>query len=193
MEETIVYFETQGKVNTPKVLSLVKERAQARSIRKVVLASTRGETAKASVESLDELGLKLVVIPWQFGFKDRPQPFPLELVTEIREKGHQVHFGTMLFHTEDLYGIKTPQVMANLLRIFGQGTKVCVEIIMMACDGGCIEAGETVIAVAGTASGADTAVVATAAPSTKLNRLRIHEIICKPLLVRKTADAADQP
>ena len=191
MEETIVYFETQGKVNTPQVLSLVKERAQARSIRKVVLASTRGETAKASVETLDELGLKLVVIPWQFGFRDT-QPFPRELVTELEEKGHQVHFGTMLFHTEDLYGIKTPQVMANLLRIFGQGTKVCVEIIMMACDGGCIEAGETVIAVAGTAAGADTAVVATAAPSTKLNRLRIHEIICKPLLVRKAADAADQ-
>ena len=95
---------------------------------------------------------------------------------------------------DDLYGIKTPQVMANLLRIFGQGTKVCVEIIMMACDGGCIEAGETVIAVAGTGGagrGADTAVVATAAPSTKLTRLRIHEIICKPLLLREKADTTD--
>jgi hypothetical protein len=87
----------------------------------------------------------------------------------------------MLFHTEDLYGTKTPQVMANLLRIFGQGIKVCVEIIMMACDGGSVGIGEKVIAVAGSGAGADAAVVATASPSTKLTGLRIHEIICKPL------------
>ena len=53
---------------------------------------------------------------------------------------------------------------------------------MMACDGGCIGIGEKVIAVAGTGSGADTAVLATAAPSTKITSLRIHEIICKPIL-----------
>jgi uncharacterized protein len=104
------------------------------------------------------------------------------LVDELRGKGHLVHFGTMLFHTTELYGTNIPQVMANLLRVFGHGTKVCIEILMMACDGGCIEAGEKVIAVAGTASGSDTAVVATAAPSTRLTSLRIHEIICKPIL-----------
>jgi hypothetical protein len=87
----------------------------------------------------------------------------------------------MLFHTEDFYGTKTPQVMANLLRIFGQGIKVCAEIIMMACDGGCVEIGEKVIAVAGSGAGADTAVVATTSSSTKMGGLRIHEIICKPL------------
>ena len=78
--------------------------------------------------------------------------------------------------------MNVPQAMANLLRVFGQGTKVCMEIIMMACDGGCIGIGEKVIAVAGTGSGADTAVLATAAPSTKITSLRIHEIICKPIL-----------
>ncbi|MBI4620192.1 MAG: hypothetical protein HY739_08535 [Desulfobacterales bacterium] len=190
MEEKIVYFEKTGKVNTPQVLSLVKERGQARDIRRVVLASTRGETARTFAEAFEGSGIELVVIPWQFGFRDT-HPFPRELVTELELKGHQVHFGTMLFHTDDLYGTKTPQVMANLLRIFGQGIKVCVEIIMMACDGGCIEAGETVIAVAGTAGGADTAVVATAAPSTKLTLLRIHEIICKPLLMREKSDTLD--
>jgi len=47
---------------------------------------------------------------------------------------------------------------------------------MMACDGGGVDIGEKVIA------GADTAVLATAAPSTKITSLRIHEIICKPIL-----------
>ena len=187
MEEKIVYFETPGKDNTQEVLDLVKERAEARDIRKVVLASTRGTTAKAALEAYKDSEMELVVVPWQYGF-GKAQPFPQELVAEIQEKGHQVHFGTMLFHTEELYGSKTPQVMANLLRIFGQGIKVVVEIIMMACDGGCIEAKETVIVVAGTGAGADTAVVATAAPSNKMSKIRIHEIICKPIHIRKKDD-----
>ena len=187
MEEKIVYFETPGKDNTSEVLSLVKERAEARGIKKIVLASTRGGTASAAMEAFEGSGVELVVVPWQYGF-GKSQPFPGELVTELEGKGHRVHFGTMLFHTDDLYGVKTPQLMANLLRIFGQGTKVVVEIIMMACDGGCVDAKETVIVVAGTGVGADTAVVATAAPSNKMPKLRIHEIICKPIMAPKKED-----
>jgi len=180
MEEKIIYFERPGNGNTADVIRLVKERAQARRIKKVVVASTRGETARAAAKALEGTSLHLVVIPWQYGFRD-VQPFPPELVAELQEKAHRVHFGTMLFHTEDLYGNRTPQVMANLLRIFGQGIKVCVEIIMMACDGGCVDVGEKAIVVAGTGAGADTAIVATASPSTKMTGLRVHEIICKPL------------
>ncbi len=180
MEEKVVYFETAGKENTPEVLRLVKERAQARGISKIVLASTRGDTARAAVDAFDGSGLRLVVIPHQFGFGER-QRFPQELVGELEKKGHRVHFGTMLFHTDDLYGVRVPQLMANLLRTFCQGIKVVVEIILMACDGGLIEQGEKVIAVAGTGAGADTAVVAIAATSNKLSELHITEIICKPL------------
>ena len=180
MKEQIVYFEKPGRENTAEVIQLVKERARARGISKVVLASTRGGTARAAADAFQGTDLRLVVVPWQFGFGDQ-QPFPQELVGELEAKGHRVHFGTMLFHTEDLYGTKTPNVMANLLRIFGQGIKVCVEIIMMACDGGRIDLGERVIAAAGAGAGADTAIVATASSSTRMTGLRVHEIICKPL------------
>lgn len=180
MEEKIIYFETTGKENTPEVIRLVKERAQARGITKIILASTRGDTARTAMETFDGSALRLVVIPHQFGFGER-QRFPQELVAELEKKGHRVHFGTMLFHTDDLYGVKTPRLMATLLRTFCQGIKVCVEIILMACDGGLIEQGEKVITVTGTGAGADTAVVATAAPSNKLADLHIQEIICKPL------------
>lgn len=181
MEEKIVYFEIPGEDNTETVLALVKERAEARNIGKIVLASTRGHTARAAVKAFEGTGLKLVVIPWSFGAV-KEHPFPLEIKTELEEKGHQVHFSTMLFHTGDLYGSQTPTIMANLLRIFAQGFKVAVEILMMACDGGCVAGKEKVIVVAGTARGADTAVVATAAPSLRWTKLRIHEIICKPLM-----------
>jgi hypothetical protein len=182
MEEKIVYFEKPGKENTGEVIRLVLERAKLRNISRIVVASTRGNTAKSLSEAVDGEDIKLVVVPWQFGFKGKENPFPQELVDELRTKKHLVHFGTMLFHTTDLYGTNIPQALANLLRAFGQGIKVCFEIVMMACDGGCIGIGEKVIAVAGTASGADTAVLATAGPSTKVASLRIHEIICKPIL-----------
>jgi len=180
MEEKIVYFEKAGKENTAEVLKFVKERAQARGVTKVILASTRGDTARAAAVAFDGSDIRLVVIPHQFGFGER-QRFPQELVTELEKKGHRVHFGTMLFHTDNLYGVTAPRLMATLLRTFCQGIKVCVEMTLMACDGGIVDPGEKAIVVAGTAVGADTAVVVTSAPSTKLADLRIHEIICKPL------------
>jgi hypothetical protein len=182
MEEKIVYFEKPGKGNTAQVIQLVKERAQARGINRIVVASTRGTAAKAFMEAVRGSDQRLVIVPWQFGFKGEDQPFPQELVSELRSNSHRVHFGTMLFHTTEFYGTSTPHAMANLLRTFGQGTKVCLEILLMACDGGCVGIGEKVIAVAGTGSGSDTALVATAAPSSRLGSLRIHEIICKPFL-----------
>jgi hypothetical protein len=186
VEEQIVYFEKAGEENTSEALRLVRERASARGIDKVVLASTRGNTARSAMEAFANTNIKLVVVPWQFGFAEmlgmgEGQRFPKELVSELEAQGHQVYFGTMLFHTEDLYGSRAPLAMANVLRVFCQGIKVCVEILLMAANGGLVITGEKVIAIAGTVSGADTAVVATAAPSTRLAGLHINEIICKPL------------
>lgn len=179
-KEKITYFETAGPENTEETLRLAAERARARGITKIVLASTRGDTARLAAERFADTGIKMVVIPHQYGFIGE-QRFPAALVSELEQKGHCVHFGTMLFHTEGFYGMNTPSVMATLLRTLCQGMKVCVEIILMATDGGCVAAGEKVIAVTGTGRGADTAVVAIAAPSTKLSELHITEIICKPL------------
>jgi hypothetical protein len=182
MEERIVYFEKPGETNTEQVVRLVLDKAKQKNINKIVVASTRGNTARTISAAVEGKDITLVVIPWQFGFKGKENPFAPELVKELREQKHTVHFGTMLFHTTDLYGTNTPQALANILRVFGQGIKVCIEIIMMACDGGCVGIGEKIIAVGGTRYGADTAVIATAAPSTRLATLRIHEILCKPML-----------
>ncbi len=180
MEETITYFETAGLDNTEETLRLATERAEARGINKIVLASTRGDTARRYAEILAGTGIEMVVVPHQYGFGEG-QRFPQELVSELEKKGHRVHFGTMLFHTDSFYGERAPSVMATVLRTFCQGMKVCVEIILMAVDGGRVASGERVIAVTGTGRGADTAVVATAAPSSRFHELHITEIICKPL------------
>ncbi len=184
MEGKIVYFEKPGKDNTEATLQLAAERAKARGIKKIILASTRGDTARLAAGLWADSGIKMVVVPHQYGFM-AGQRFPAELVAELAGQGHTVHFGTMLFHTENLYGMDTPRIMANLLRTFCQGMKVCVELIFMAVDGGCVDTGEEVVVVAGTGRGADTAVVAVAAPSTKLPELHITEIICKPLQTKQ--------
>ncbi len=185
MEEKIVYYEKPGMENTETTLQLAAERAKDRGIKKIILASTRGETARLAAKVWDGSGIKMVVVPHQYGFMAPQQRFPAELVSELAEKGHTVHFGTMLFHTEKLYGMDTPTVMANLLRTFCQGMKVCVELVFMAVDGGCVDSGEEVVVVTGTGRGADTAIVAIAAPSTKLPELHITEIICKPLQTKQ--------
>jgi hypothetical protein len=192
IEEKIVYFNKPGPKNSDETLRLAINRARERGITKIVLSSTTGELARLAAERLAGTGLQMVVVPHQYGFP-HAQRFPLDLITELEKQGHCVHFGTMLFHTEDLYGTKTPGVMATLLRIFCQGIKVCVEILLMAADGGHIAAGEKVIAVCGTIRGADTAVVAIAAPSTKLHELHITEIICKPLETRSWPASTPPP
>lgn len=181
MEEKITYFETPGLDNTEETLRLAAERAKSRGIKKIVLASTTGETARLALERFAGTGIKMVVVPHQYGFVLGKQRFPAKLIAELEQQGHRVHFGTMLFHTDGFYGTTTPTVMAIVLRTLCQGMKVAVEIILVAADGGCIDAGEKVIAVTGTGRGSDTAVVATAANSTKLHDLHITEIICKPL------------
>ena len=64
--------------------------------------------------------------------------------------------------------------------MFSQGTKVAVEIAVMALDAGLIPFGEPVIAVGGSGRGADTAVVLTPAHAKAIFDTEILEIICKP-------------
>ncbi|MBN1191250.1 MAG: hypothetical protein JXA46_15955 [Dehalococcoidales bacterium] len=185
MEEKIVYFEEHGPQHTEETLKLAIERARARGINKMVLASTRGETARVAARMLAGTGMKMIIVPHQFGFIHTEQKFTPELVREMNHEGHTVHFGTMLFHTEKLYGNSTSTALANMLRTFCQGMKVCVEIVLMAADAGHVAIGEQIVVVAGTGRGADTAVLALGSTSTHLGDLHITEIICKPLQTRQ--------
>lgn len=82
MEEKIVYFENQGKENTAELIKLIKERALKRGIKKIVIASTRGDSAREFAKALVGTDIKLVVIAWQYGFKEE-QPFWLNLIPEL--------------------------------------------------------------------------------------------------------------
>ena len=181
IESKVVYFEKVTPENTETTFELVRDKLRSTGIKKLVLASTTGATAKKAVEFFKDMGVKIVVVPHQFDFLRETNRFPQDLAKMLREAGHEVHFGTMLFHTEDFYGTSAPTLMANLLRCFSQGTKVCFEIALMATDAGLLSSGEKVVAIAGTGRGSDTALVMQAASSRNLKKMRVHEIICKPL------------
>jgi hypothetical protein len=71
-------------------------------------------------------------------------------------------------------------IIAQTLRLFGQGMKVVVEIAAMAADAGAIPADKDVLVVSGSGRGADTAVVIKPANSHRLFDMVVKEIIAKP-------------
>ena len=70
-------------------------------------------------------------------------------------------------------------IIADTLRLFGHGTKVAVEVTIMAADAGALS-GNDVIAIGGTGRGADAALVIKPAHMNNLFDMRIREVICKP-------------
>ena len=72
-----------------------------------------GATARKAMDFFKDSSVKLIVVPHQFGFRRKVNPFPPEMVKSLRDSGHEVHFGTMLFHTNSLYESSAPILMAN--------------------------------------------------------------------------------
>lgn len=180
-----VYFESSGDQNTDAVLKLVKDYAKTEGIRNIVVASTIGRTGVKASQTFE--GFNLVVITHHAGFKE---PGMQELRDEHR-RAILKHGAKILTSTHALssverairkkFGTLQPlELIANALRLLGEGAKVCVEIVVMATDAGLIPEDEDVIAIAGTGRGADTALVIKPASSLRFFDLKIRETIAKP-------------
>ena len=76
-------------------------------------------------------------------------------------------------------GISWSDLIAHTYYTFSQGTKVAVEIAVMAADAALIPIDKEVIAIAGSDTGADTALVIQPAYSTDFFSLKVREIIAK--------------
>lgn len=181
MESKIIYFEERKPENTDITLALVKERLKRAPIKKIVLASTEGVTASKALAYFKDMDIQLIVVPHQFDFQKKEHRFPKELITKLKGAGHEVHFATMLFHTDKFYGSNAPSAIAAMLYSFSRGVKVCIEIALMVTDAGYLQTGEPAIVIAGTGRGADTALVMQGASTQNPQNLRVNEILCKPL------------
>jgi len=185
MKVKTVYFEKSGSENTDEVLRIAKQRAQELVIKTIVLASTRGDTAVKAMEAFP--GLKVIAVSHVTGLRQPDiQQFTEENRRLVESKG-----GVILTTTHAFGGLSRAmrtkfnmyvlgEVIANTLRIFGEGMKVVCEISMMAADSGLVRTDEDIIVIAGSSRGADTAVVLKPVNTHNFFDLKIREILCKP-------------
>ncbi len=187
MEKKIVYFEKPGRDNTAACLEVVKESLNENAYKHLVVASTAGDTGVLFSEALKGRGVNVVVVTHSAGFKE---PNAVEIPSEVKKtielNGARVYTGSMLTHSLEtafsskFQGLYPAMIVAQALRRFGEGAKVCCEIVMMAVDAGLQPEGEEVLSVAGTARGADTVLVIRSAASKRFFDLKVLEILAKP-------------
>ncbi len=188
IQNTVTYFEKVGKDNTENTLKLAVKAAKELGIKNIVLATTDGNTAKMMADSIPHDDITITVVTHAFGQK-KPNcnPMPMELRQYLIGKGFQLctaaHAlsGAERSLSTTFSGVYPVEIIAHTLRMFGQGTKVCVEICAMAADAGYIMTDEPVIAIGGTARGADTALVLRPQVSCNVLKTKIDRVICMPI------------
>lgn len=178
-----MYFSACGKENTDTTVELTLKKARELGIKHVVVASCGGETA----EKFTGRDLQVVCVTHHVGFEGPGiDEMPPEMREKLQKQGVKVLTTTHALAGVDravrfkFGGVYPAEIMAQTLRILGQGVKVCVEISVMALDAGMIPYGEDIIAVAGTGEGADTAIVVRPAHANNFFDIKVREIICKP-------------
>lgn len=187
IHSTITYFENPGREHTEQTLKLAVAAARELGVRNLVVASTDGTCAQLLADVIDHEGITVTVVTHAFGqIKPNWNPMPVELRQHLVEKGLNVctaaHAlsGAERSLSNTFHGVYPVEIIAHTLRMFGQGTKVCVEICAMAADAGFVVTGEPVVAVGGTGRGADTAMVLRPQVSSNVLKTKIDRIICMP-------------
>lgn len=177
-------IDTSNK-DTEEVLKIAKEYCDKNEFQNIVVATTRGETGKEAGKIFAEKNV--VAVTHSTGFRDEgEQELKEENKKKMEEQGVDIFTGPMPFHSwNDYYrkqkgSIMPTTIIADTLRLLGQGTKVCVEIVSMATDAGLVPP-EPVLAVAGTGYGADTVLLIEGRNSRKFFEMKVKDVIAKPM------------
>jgi hypothetical protein len=182
-----VYFAKPGRENTEDTLALAKKRADELGITSILCATTVGETAATAAKLFE--GYRFVAVTHSTGARE---PNVQELDDKYRSQ-IESYGGVILTTTHAFGGVgravrrhfntyEVDEIIANTLRVMGQGIKVVCEIALMAADAGLVRTDQEVVVIAGTGRGADTAVVLQPANAQDFFNLRVKEILCKPRL-----------
>lgn len=204
VSKPIFYYHSEGKVNLPKTIELVVDRAKENGINHIIVFTADGEGAFSLKEALGnaEINIYAATFPYKQVFHaknsdgEKINVIPGTSSQEVREKLNQLGIKLVqgVMPLQDIIipnakDVKNETIHYTLSLVSG-GLRLCIQAILMAVDGGYIEPGETVIAMS-----ADTAIVARSSLSTWLfhpmEGLEINEIICKPsrLTITHTTDA----
>lgn len=176
-------WEKKGAINTASTVEVTFKKARELGIKYLIVASCTGKTAKYFLNC----EFQIICVTHHVGYRG---PGIDEIDANVRQylqgEGVKILTTTHLLAGVDrslnlkFGGLYPAEIIAYTLRILGQGVKVCVEIAIMALDAGLIPYGEEIIAVGGSAGGADTACVIVPDHSNNFFDSVIKEIICMP-------------
>lgn len=184
--QQVTYFAQPGRVNSGPTLRLALARAAALGIRSIVVASTTGATA-LRLAKLAGSSISVVCVTHHAGFRE---PGRSELTEPVENA--LAAFDVPVLRTTHLMagldravrlkfgGLGPAEIVANTCRIFGEGTKVAIEVAVMALDAGLVPVGKDLVAIGGTGRGADTALVIRPALSREFFDTTVREFICRP-------------
>ncbi len=168
---------------TERMIALVKSELENSGIKKCVVASTSGETAKLLHQSVGDL-CEIVVVRKHTGSKElNQQEMKKEDEDYLRSKGMKIVTATHVFGglnraIRKAYGTwEIDEIISGVLRIFGVGVKVAIEVTMMSVDAGYVASGEKIIAIGGEKKGASTAVVLDAVNTSDFFKMKVEKII----------------
>ena len=188
VEKSIKYFERPGEENTNEVIEAVRSRALQLNIKDIVVASTTGKTGVAMASALKGTDVNTIVVTHQYGSqKEGTWDMDDHYVSQLNEMGVPIVSQSHMFSgieksiSQNTGGASRVEVIADTLRnLFGRGFKVAIEVVIMAADSGALSMKNEVIAIGGTAYGADVACVIKPAHSNNFYGLQIREIIAMP-------------
>jgi hypothetical protein len=190
VQKPVYYFDKPGEANTSDAIRFAILRAKELSIKKIVVASTSGSTAKKCYEALKGTGLELVVVTHVVGFsKPGEWEFDAHAAAELRKEGVVIITGTHALSGLERAlsrspriggGSRTEAIAEALRRVVAVGLKVAVECVLIAADNGSVDVDEEVIAIGGTMSGADTVCVIRPAHTANFFDIQVREIVAMP-------------
>lgn len=132
--------------------------------------------------------IDIIVVTYSAGsrFPEVVKQF-LENRDDIMAKGitivrgmHSLSATEKAFQNKYKTGMMPLNIVADSLRMFCHGIKVCVEIAIMAAEAGHITPHQDVVATAGSHRGADTAVVLKPAYAANMFETKIRALLCMP-------------
>jgi len=174
-----VYFEKGGPENTDATLALAMERAVQLGLHDVVVASTSGATGARAATLF--AGFNVVAVNGIY-----PERLDATHRQTIAAAGAHVVFAGHAFGMlgravkRKLGAVQADEIIAQTLKTFGDGLKVAAEVSCMAVDAGLVAPGTEIVAIGGSGSGADTAIIIRATHTQDFLDARILELVCKP-------------
>jgi hypothetical protein len=178
-----MYWKSSGPSHTTNCINLALEKAATCGINDIVVASTTGKTAIL----LAGRASNVICVTHACGFAGPGQnELSDSMRSQLTSQGIKILTTTHVLSgaerglSKKFGGAYPVEIIAHTLRMFGQGVKVCVEVAIMALDAGLVPHGKEIIAIGGTGTGADTAVVLKPGHASSIFDTYISEIICKP-------------